>query len=120
MSLKDDILQCVDRETITVHVPEWQRDVYLTTMSAGAFMDWASFSIDEKGNPHRNEHRQATVLVACCLADEEGNRLFDPITKDDLAALLKKNYRVITRLAEQCMRLNFMDVPALEAAEKTF
>ena len=57
-------------------------------------------------------------LVARCLCDDQGNRLYDPENPEDVAALNRHPASIIDRLYKLCEGKNVVTVEAVEELEK--
>ena len=103
MNLKSKILGSADWRTEKVHVPEWDTDVYVRTLSGH---DRTSLmrkmdSLDKAGQCGD----LPALILSIALSDEAGNRIF---TDMDVEALGGKNTEVLGRLAETALTFNGM------------
>lgn len=99
----DDILAVDDIEVVPVDVPEWKGKVHLRTMSADEATKFTEYLSDPA-----NKRKGLVRIVALCLCDEKGNRLF-PDGPDSAAKLEKlrgKNVKAFVRLQKEAMRIN--------------
>jgi hypothetical protein len=101
---KDMILNAQDKATETVKVAEWGGEVLVASMS-GADRDAFEQSLFETVGKDRrqNLNNARAKLVARCLVDEAGNRLFE---ESDIAALGRKSAKALDRVFEAAQRLN--------------
>lgn len=115
MGLKEEILGLADRKVEEVAVPEWGgRKVRLMEMSAADRDDWelARFSEAKAGQAAKNVR---AGLVARCIVDEQGVRLF---ADADIAALGAKSAKALDRLFDVCQRLNAISKQEAEELAK--
>lgn len=96
---KAAILAADDKKTFTVDVPEWGGSVVIRVMS-GTERD--RFESEFVGG-NKNVEMVRAKLVAKCLCDEEGNRLFN---EQEIPALGEKSAAVLDRLFTACMKHN--------------
>lgn len=96
---KSQIIAAKDQKLISVSVPEWGGDVMVRVMT-GTERD--RFESEFVGNNKSVEMVRAK-LVAKCLCDEAGERLF---TEQDIPALGEKSAAVLDRLFGVCMKHN--------------
>jgi hypothetical protein len=104
MLTRDQILAADDLKSEDVSVPEWGGSVRVRSMMAtdrDAYEQnmLASRGADEKANLRNIRAR----LVAFCLIDEAGERLF---SDTEIDALGRKNAAVLDRLFDVASRLN--------------
>lgn len=102
-----------DLERVTVSVPEWGGEVLLQVPTVADFEAWNTSRINESGEFESVGARSS--LVAICLVDERGERLFSDAESDELA---KKSWAVIDRLFEKCKQLAGVDGDDVEDIEK--
>jgi hypothetical protein len=104
---KDDILKADDRATEEVDCPEWGGSVLVRGMS-GRERDAFEVSTTQqrgRGPATRDLVNIRAKLVARCVVDDEGERLF---TDADVTALGEKSGAVIDRLFDVASRLSGM------------
>lgn len=100
MSLsKAAILAADDKKMVDHDVPEWGGKVKLRVMT-GTERD--RFESEFVGGNKSVEMVRAK-LVAKCLCDDDGNRLF---TEQEIPELGEKSAAVLDRLFSECMKLN--------------
>ena len=85
----------------TVAVPEWRTEIKVRRLDDIERAAWISASFDEHGRPR--EGGGALLLVAMCMADGAGNRVYGDDELDELAA---KNADALARVAAAAMKLN--------------
>jgi hypothetical protein len=104
---KAAILSAADTKTEKVHVPEWNGDIYIKTLSG---TDRDLFEDAYASEKMKNFRPRFLVLTLC---DESGERLF---TDKEVADLGKKSSAVINRLFDKAWSFNAFrseDVDAL-------
>lgn len=115
---KQSILQAKDMRIERVHVPEWNGEVCLKSITAaerGQIEAAAARFRESRGKDETFARTFTLKIVSMALCDELGNRLFDD---GDFAELAKKNAAVIARLAEVAQRLSGFGKEDLEELEK--
>jgi len=110
---KKDILDCNDRSTITVYVPEWGGDVIISLMSASDMDSYEDSLIEGKGKINIKNAR--AKLLAAVLVDEEGNQIF---TTKDVTALGKKSTKAVAKIYKAAMQFNSLTEEELESLIK--
>jgi len=114
MTLKrDEILAADDVARKTVKVPEWGGEVVVVTMSGEQRDEWEQAIQDGKGGARVDN--VSARLLAFCLVDDNGKRLF---SIDDVTALGRKSSKVLSRLTDVAMRLNGLREADVEQALK--
>ena len=104
MLTRQEILDVSDLDKKVVTVPEWKGDVIVKTMTGTEREAWESTLFETKGNKTRTKMENLRAkLLACCLVDEEGKRLF---TDKDINSLSGKNARALDRLYDVARELN--------------
>lgn len=104
------IIAAPDLKTERVDVPEWGGEVILQELTADARDAFELETLErarlQKAGQPIPAHLQSVRarLVARCLVDEEGARLFE--TADELEALGRKNGDVLDRLFDVARGLN--------------
>jgi len=113
---KDQILSAVDRPTRTVNVPEWGGDVVVRSISAKERADYTNslMELDSKGEYRYKPGDLNSKLLARCLADEDGNRLF---SDDEIDALGQKSAAVLDRLFKVAEEMNGLGDKAVDDAK---
>lgn len=106
-----------DRIALKVEVPEWGRTVNVAELTAGGLAKYNANLVRFGKDGSRQINNDAIfarkhLLVAACLVDDTGKRLFT----DDEAA--DKSVRVINRLFDIAEELNGLGDDGLEEAEK--
>jgi hypothetical protein len=102
---RDDILKAEDCRTQEVDVPEWGGTVLVRGMT-GRERDQFETSMLERGRGGRmvpNTANTRAKVVARCVVDEDGTRLF---TDADVAALGEKSGAAIDRVFEVAATLS--------------
>jgi hypothetical protein len=96
---KSAILAANDKKTVDLDVPEWGGSVKLRVMT-GTERD--RFESEFVGG-NKNVEMVRAKLVAKCLCDEDGERLF---TEQEIPELGERSAAVLDRLFAECMKLN--------------
>jgi hypothetical protein len=96
---REQILAASDLRTEPVPVPEWGGEVLVAVLPGAERWDFDVWVTKQK--PESTEH--VVRLLALCLVDEQGARLF---TEDDVKALGAKSGVALARLFRVAMRLN--------------
>ncbi len=111
-----EILEADDLTTKLVAVPEWKGAVRIRVM-AGVDRDAFEKSMMKfKGDAVERDVTNARAkLVARCVCDKEGRRLFN---ESQIEALGRKNQVALSTLAKECQILNGMDDESKEATLK--
>lgn len=98
---RDSILSALDSKLEAVDVPEWGGTVYIRTMSGAERDKFEVEILDAKGKVTADNIR--AKLLAKCLSDEKGTRLFSDA---DVEALGGKSANVLERLWVKARKLN--------------
>ena len=109
---REQILESLDLPMRDVEVPEWGGTVRVATLSAFDRIEWEQQTFP---NGEVDSKRYATALVARCVVDENGTRLF---TDDDIEALGRKSLRALNRVRDVATRLNALTGSDVDAMEK--
>lgn len=96
---KSDILGVDDKKMVDFDVPEWGGSVKLRVMTGTERDRFES----EFVNGNKSVDMVRAKLVAKCLCDEKGQRLF---SETEIPQLGEKSAAVLDRLFTECMRLN--------------
>lgn len=97
---KDMINSADDRKTIEMDIPEWGGTARLQVLS-GADLD--RFEMLYSDPEKLKETSVRAYLVAACLVDESGKRLFSTAEVHQLA---RRNGAVLARVFTKCIELN--------------
>lgn len=108
MGLREQILQAQDVVRESLVVPEWGVTLILQGLTAAERDDFEVSCLTEKrvGGKMVTTHMLKNVrakLVAMCVVDEQGGRIFKP---EDVAELGKKSGLVLARIFDVCQRLS--------------
>ena len=114
MNLKEKIKNAQDILTEVVHVPQWDADVEVRTMSALRRAQLLTLCADDSGQMIMDRFH-AGVLVACCFDPESGEKLF---TDADTEWLMEKSSGAIDLLATKAMELSGLTPEVVKAIEK--
>ncbi len=109
---KDAILAAQDIKTETVQVPEWSGEVIVQTLTGTGKDAFEQGCFEDRKNGKVNIRGR---LVAACVVDEQGKRLF---TEQDIEALGRKSAKALDRVFEIASRLNVITAQDIEALEK--
>lgn len=113
---KDDILDCNDLESIEIEVPEWGGSVIVSTMTGTARDNYESSIIKMvAGKAETDLYNIRAKLLASCLVDAEGNRLFDD---DDIERLGMKSSAALERIFIVAQKLNAVTDEDIEEMAK--
>ena len=115
---RDQILGAVDLEHVDVDVPEWGGTVRVRMMTGAERDAFEAATVVRHGK--KVETNLANIrarLVALCVVDEKGERLF---SEADAEALGKKSGAALGRVFEAAQRLNGLTEEAAAAAEAQF
>lgn len=97
---KEEILQAIERrlrEAVPVDVPDWGGVVYIRRLPVA---ELKALGLEDGGRPSTE---QTVQLLAACLADERGERLF---ADGEVSALARADLRVFTGLLAAALREN--------------
>lgn len=109
---RDAILGAVDVQVEDIEVPEWGGTVRIRGLSGTERDEYEAWIISGKGrNRDINLRNSRAKLVALCVVDEQGSRVFDP---GDVAALGKKSAIALQRVFDKAAALSGLDDDALE------
>lgn len=114
---RDQILNANDRKTETISVPEWGGDVIVSVMS-GEQRDAYENMLVEVGPDGKAKNKLDNIrakLVACCVVDEKGERLF---SEKDVKALGSKSAAALQRVYVAAARINRVTEDGVEDAAK--
>jgi len=109
---KTDILNAKDANIATVAVPEWGGDVCIRVMSVG---ERDAYECEWLGKQDKGVENFRSKLLARCLCDEDGNRLF---TDAEVEELSKKSIHVMERLFKKAIEHNAIAQSDVEEAAK--
>jgi len=111
-----DIEKAPDLPTEEVAVPEWGGTVLLRGLNGSDKDKFLGETMKKDGGEKSIEFKDITArLVARCLVDETGARLY---ADEEIDALGKKSGAVLSRLFKVAQRLSGLDEAAVQAAEK--
>ncbi len=111
-----DVLDIEDIETEIVQVPEWKRAVRLKVLSAAERDAFEASTVSMKGGKQKpNLANLRARLVARCMVDSNGNRVFE---SGNVARLGNKSSKALDRLFTKCQEMNgFSDKDIEELTE---
>lgn len=111
MALTKEQIERIDdlsAKLVEVDVPEWGGSVFLRPMTVGELDAFANESMRKRETGVDNFRSK---VVACCLCDAKGDRLFSDA---EVAVLAAKSGPVIARLYEMADKLNDITPPRVE------
>lgn len=114
-SKAERILGAQDLRRETVAVPEWGESLIVSEIGAIERVRWAR-ELDKDDSEDKT--LSMVKLLAMCLIDDDGSRLF---TEEQVEALANKSEAALKRLLPVCLKVNGIsgaDVDAVEDAEK--
>lgn len=112
-----EILDQRDRRVERFFIPEWNKHVYLRTITANERDAFEAAMLNEEGRLSPGSLvGQRARFAAMVLCDEHGNRLFT--REDDIRALQDKNAAALDRILDAGRAMNKMGPLALSDAEK--
>ena len=115
---RDQILGAVDLPTVDVEVPEWGGTVRVRMMTGGERDAFEAGTITRHGRKiEQNLVNIRARLVALCVVDEKGQRLF---SEADAAALGQKSAAALNRVFNAAQQLNALTEEGAAAAEGQF
>ena len=115
---RDQILTAQDLPTVDVEVPEWGGTVRVRMMTGGERDAFEAGTITRHGKKiEQNLVNIRARLVALCVVDEKGQRLF---SEADAAALGQKSAAALNRVFNAAQQLNALTEEAAAAAEEQF
>lgn len=115
---REEILSADDRKTEEVEVPEWGGSVLVRTLSGKERDAYESGTITVKGGKQvENFENLRARLVALCLVDEKGVRLF---TAKDVTSLGNKSAAALQRVYNKCQELNAVTDKDVEELTENF
>jgi hypothetical protein len=101
---RDDILKAEDRRTEEVQVPEWGGTVLVQGMSGQQRDEFeASMLVRRGGQMVTDVANVRAKIVAWCVVDDDGQRLF---TASDVDALGRKSAAALNRVHDVATRLS--------------
>lgn len=110
---REAILGTVQLRHEDVPVPEWGGKVRVAEMSGAARDAWEQSLVPTTRGAAPNITNIRARLVAACVVDEKGRRLF---TEEDAAALGEKSSVALDRVSKVAQRLNGLGADDLETA----
>ncbi len=109
-------IDAVDDQIVhRVKIDGWRGEGILQGLNGDGLYEFERILELNKGSDARANQEDARVrLIAMCLVDEDGNRLYSD-SPADLAALRKKSGKVLQQLYGACMDINGYTKHDLEA-----
>ena len=117
MALTKEQIDALDDVTIEeIEVPEWENTVFIRTMSGDERDEYLDSVVDMSGDKPKPKLLGTTArLVALCLCDEKGKRLY---TGAAVKRLGEKNAAALERIGRAATKLNALDADAVERLAK--
>ena len=116
LATRDQILGADDLDFEDVYVERWKLTVRVKVMSATEYDAFQKSVIEMKGKDvQQNITNKRAKLLARCLCDKDGKRLF---TEADIEALGRKSSVPLDQLIEVASRLNKMTTESVEELRK--
>ena len=107
---RQQILEREDITTVDVDVPEWGGTVRVKAMTGAQRDRLEKLSTTKEGRPNKDGF--FARIVAWCVVDEDGERVFD---EKDVAELGKKSSAALMRVAAVAQKLSAIDPADVEA-----
>lgn len=102
---KDDIIRADDSSFEEVYVKEWGGHVRLYVISAKDRLEFEGKYTGEGGNINFQHNDAPLDLLASSLRDSNGTPMF---TKKEIAVLGSKNGRIVHKLFQKSLAINWM------------
>ncbi len=113
---REDILAASDIQTEEVEVPEWGGCVLVRGMTGAERDEFEASVMERKGkNVRFNLNDARAKLVAACVVDEAGARVF---SDSDVRLLTRKSAAALDRVAQAAQRLSGLREDDLEELAK--
>jgi hypothetical protein len=103
---KTQILALDDLPKKAVTVPEWGGSVFVRALTGG--------ERDKLERMISKDDVSRASIVALCVVDDEGNRLF---TENDIPALADKNGSALERIVSAALSFNMLTDESMEAGK---
>lgn len=116
MLTRDEILQMDDLKKEKVEIPEWKGHVFIRSLTGTERDEFEqSLWVGEGMKKKQNLDNMRAKLVALCVIDDKGKRLF---SSTDAAALGGKASAVLDKLFTMASKLNGLGIGDVEDAVK--
>ncbi len=113
---RETILKVMDLQTETVEVPEWGGTVHVRTLTGTERDTFETSLFEGQGTDQRQRLANLRAgLVALCVVDEDGNRIF---SDGDAEALGFKSAAALDRVFAVAQRLNGLGPAGVEELVK--
>jgi len=113
---REQILQVQDLPVEDVEVPEWGGKVRVRGLTGAERDKFEASIVTRKGNKAEfNPENIRAKLVAMCVVDENGNRLF---TDEDIKILGQKSATALDRIFQVAQRLSGLRTEDFEEMQK--
>lgn len=100
---RDQILAVEDLKRETVSVPEWGGEVLVSAVTGDARDELETYMFATGKSAEQRMKSFRARIVALCIVDESGNRLF---TEADIEKLGRKSAKALQRVVRIAERLN--------------
>ncbi|PRH79407.1 hypothetical protein C6N75_10005 [Streptomyces solincola] len=115
---KEQIFAADDLPVEIVHVPEWGGDVRLKMLTAAERDAFEASTVQMRGGKQKqNLANLRARLVALCIVDEEGRRIFQ---SGDVTRLGNKSASALQRLFDKCNEMNALSEDDIEELTEGF
>jgi hypothetical protein len=115
---RDDVLDIEDIRVHIVPVPEWKKSVRLKVLSAAERDNFEASTVITKGGKQKpNLANLRARLVARCMVNGEGKRIFE---SGDVARLGGKSSAALDRLFAKCQEINGFSDKDIEGMTEDF
>lgn len=113
---REEIFGVKDWRTKEVAVPEWGGSVFVRTMNVAELGEWQTLCLESRGATNGSVKIRSLRerLLAMCLSDSDGKRLF---ADTDIAQLSERNGVVMDRLFEEAQKFNTVAADDLKDLE---
>lgn len=114
MSLRDRILASNDIESSTIHVPQWDLDIELRTLSAADRAKLIASCMTAEGTVDVQK-MYPSLIIACVYDPETKGRVF---SEEDMDAIADKSASAIEFVAQKAMEMSGMKPDAIDVEGK--
>ncbi|MEU3052280.1 hypothetical protein [Streptomyces griseus] len=115
---RDEILAADDLKVVVESVPEWGGDVRLKMLTAAERDRFEASTVEMRGGKQKqNLANLRARLVALCIVDENGKRIFE---SGDVTRLGQKSASALQRLFDKCNDMNALSEDDIEDLTEGF
>lgn len=116
MLTRDQILAADDLKTEIVKIPEWGGEIRVRSMTAADRDEYEQSMVASRGpDENANMRNVRARLMAVCVVDDAGRRLF---TEADVEALGAKGAKAVQRVFKVAARLNALTADDVDELAK--